>query len=102
LVISEFDSWAEPLADGIQRVIMQNIEKAITDSFSIAIARQSTERQDFRVDIVMRHFECPDKEVCELRIRWCVKGGNDKILSPWVKSKIEVSSVSMLLHQALL
>jgi len=91
LQLAEFDRWAEPLADGISRVLAENLSRLLP-SQSIS-DRQPTgpEHVDFRVSVSVTRFDQAGGKEVLLRAHWSVFGGNGKDLIAHRLSAVQVA-----------
>ncbi len=96
VAISEFDSWAEPLIDGTQRVLIQNIGNSMDRANFLVVPRQSSQSQDFYVPLFVERFDCDTQRDCFLRLRWSfIRNDEHAVINPiLVEFKTRSSSSS--------
>lgn len=94
LVVSDFDSWAEPLADGIQRVLVQNIANALDDKEIVIVPRQGADPQTLQVPVSVSRFECDELARCVVRLSWSIRKEQRSLVPRSVTNELEGRAAS--------
>ena len=81
LNLSEFNRWAEPLKDGISRVIAVNLSNMLETNRVYLIPRRRNDIPlDFRVEIAIPRFDGILGGDVQLVARWTLYGRDEKVL----------------------
>lgn len=80
LNLSEFDRWAEPIANTLQRVIASNMSKYM-DSAIVRPSGVNRRAFDYVVSIEINRFDGKFGDKAVLDVWWTISGKNNKVLA---------------------
>jgi uncharacterized lipoprotein YmbA len=78
LLLAEFDRWAEPLGEGISRVLAENLSRLLSSEQVYGRSFRPSGSVDFRVAVSVLAFEVEPAARLVLRAQWQVVGGDGK------------------------
>jgi uncharacterized lipoprotein YmbA len=78
LAVSEFDRWAEPLGEGISRVLVENLSAMLPSDRVFSYAAGAAGPVDFQVLVSVTAFEVDRMHTLLLRAGWQVVSGDGK------------------------
>ncbi len=99
LNISEFDTWAEPLNEGLQRVFVQNIGQSLKSNGVLVVPHQSLDAQELQVSVAIDRFECDSMKKCFFQYRWGIRSANTANISQPSMSTREATAPSAVASQ---
>jgi len=76
--LAEFDRWAEPLADGVRRVLIENLSRLLASDRISESRAPAAARTEYRVNVSVTELEL-DRGSAMLKARWTVLGGSGVI-----------------------
>ena len=72
VVLDEFNQWAEPLADNLKRVVVENLSILLGTSEIYDIDRHSSKAVDFQLSIDVHRFDIDSEGSALLMVFWSV------------------------------
>lgn len=88
LVLHEFDRWAEPLAENVSRVLVEDLAGLMSTDHVTALPRRSWAALDFRVEVDVSRFDASEGGEVVLDARWSVSV--DRADSPSLIRHVEI------------
>jgi uncharacterized lipoprotein YmbA len=74
VTIDEYNRWAAPIQDGIQRVVMENLSQLLGTSRVYRFPRGPVNTPDYRIELEVLRFESTLGEGTFLDVVWTVRG----------------------------
>ncbi|HEV7734060.1 MAG TPA: PqiC family protein, partial [Candidatus Binatia bacterium] len=70
---STLERWAEPLGEGIERVMSENLIALLPDDLVLRFPWLVTAPVDYQVQLGVRRFEADQQGTAELAVRWTIR-----------------------------
>jgi len=78
LLLSYFDLWAEPLADGIPRILAENVSRLLCTKEIVLFPWKPSRIPDYRVEMEVLHMDGTLNKTASLEAWWCISHGTNK------------------------
>ena len=75
VTIAQFDRWAEPLKDGVPRVLVENLTALLPQDTVIGYQSRGANAADYTVAVDIRRLDGAPGGRAELVARWMIKAG---------------------------
>jgi len=92
LALAEFDRWAEPLASGFSRVLVENVSSLLGTERVVLLPWKHASNVKYRVAVNVIRFDGLPGKQASLTARWTVFGADGNELVPMRRSSILVKT----------